>query len=72
MILFLTASSCSLLNQLVPPLENPEFDVLKPGEEVDIIKINKDGTTVVTAGFIVWVIKLKQEIERLRLKLGEE
>lgn len=71
-ILFLTASSCSLINQLVPPLETSEFDVLKPGEEVNIIKINEDGTVVVTAEFMVWIVKLKQEIERLRLKLGEE
>ena len=71
-ILFLTASSCSLIDQLVPPVERPEFDVLEPGEGVDIVKINEDGTVVVTADFIVWVVKLKQEIKRLRLKVGEE
>lgn len=71
-ILFLTASSCSLINQLVPPVERPEFDVLEPGPEVDIVKINEDGTIVVTADFMVWVVKLKHEIKRLREKIGEE
>ena len=71
-ILCLTVSSCSLIDQLLPPIERPEFNVLEPGEEVDIVKINEDGTVVVTADFIVWVVKLKQEIEWLRLKLGEE
>ncbi|GAG69721.1 unnamed protein product [marine sediment metagenome] len=71
-ILFLTANSCSLIDQLIPPIEKPEFDVLEPGADVDIVKINEDGTVVVTADFIAWVVKLKQEIERLRLKLGED
>ncbi|GAG89446.1 unnamed protein product [marine sediment metagenome] len=71
-ILFLTASSCSLIDRLILPVERPEFDVLEPKEGIDIVKINEDGTVVVTADFIVWVVKLKQEIERLREKLGEE
>lgn len=65
-ILFLTASNCSLINKLAPIVEESVIDVLKPDEEINILKINEDGTVLVTAEFMEWVIKLKQEILRLR------
>ena len=72
--LCLTVSSCSFIKPLLetPEMGIPLSDVLRPGVEIDVLKINEDGTVVVTAEFMVWVIELKQEIERLRLKLGEE
>lgn len=68
-ILFLGANSCSILR---PSVEMPVYDVLKPGPDVDIIKINDDETVLVTGEFIVWVKMLRQEIERLREKVGED
>ena len=67
-ILCLVANSCNLLK---PPVEMPVYDVLKPGTEVDILKINEDGTVLVTGEFMEWVVMLKQEIRRLREKSGE-
>jgi len=73
-ILCLTVNSCSFIKPLleIPEMGIPLFDVLKPGVEVDILKINEDGTVVVTAEFMVWVVELKQEIQRLRDKVEEE
>lgn len=65
----MAASSCWLVK---PSVEMPVYDVLKPGLEVDILKINEDGTVLVTGEFIVWVKMLRQEIERLRDKVGED
>lgn len=49
----------------------PEKDVLKPGPEVQILKINLDETVLVNGEFMVWVKELRQEIKRLRSKAGE-
>lgn len=49
----------------------PGHDVLKPGPEVQILKINLDGTVLVSGEFMVWVKELRQEINRLRSKAGE-
>lgn len=49
----------------------PVFDVLLPSPEVEILKINIDGTVLVSAEFMTWVQALKQEIKRLREKTGE-
>ena len=70
----MTVSSCSLVKPFIkiPVLEMPAYDVLKPGAEVDILTINEDGTVLVTGEFMVWVTMLKQEIERLRDKVGED
>ena len=50
----------------------PVYDVLKPGVEVDILAIYEDGTVLVTTEFMTWVKMLRQEIERLRDKVGED
>ena len=55
-----------------PGVEVPVYDVLKPSSEVDILKINDDGTVLVTSEFIVWNKMLQQEIKRLRDKVGED
>ena len=68
-ILFLTANSCWLIKSSIGL---PAYDVMKPGPEVGIIAINKDSTVVVTSEFMVWVTMLKQEVERLRAKIGED
>lgn len=66
--LAIDASSCYLLKPIQPM---PVYDVLKPSLEVDILKVNDDGTVVVSGEFIVWVKMLEHEIKRLREKTGE-
>ena len=71
-ILFLaliTISNCTLFTS--PPALMPGHDVLKPGPEVQILKINLDGSILVSEDFMVWVKELRQEIRRLRSKVGE-
>lgn len=68
LVLITATNSCNLFT--IPALM-PAKDVLEPGPDVRIIKINIDETVLVSGEFIVWVIELKQEIRRLRSKAGE-
>ena len=68
LVLITATNSCNLLT---PPSLMPSHDVLKPGPEVKIIKINLDETVLVSGEFMVWVMELKQEVKRLREKTGE-
>ena len=64
-----TTNGCDLFRS--PPALMPAHDVLKPGPDVQILKINLDGTILVSGEFMVWVKELRQEISRLRGKVGE-
>ena len=68
LVLITATNSCNLFT--IPALM-PSHDVLKPGPEVQILKINLDETVLVSGEFMVWVKELRQEVKRLREKTGE-
>ncbi|MBA7712435.1 hypothetical protein ES703_121409 [subsurface metagenome] len=83
----MTQTMNSPLTMTSPSLPQPDYDVLRPGPEVQIIGFTvagqkmtieegetgetREGDVIVTGEFMVWVEMLQQEITRLRNKTSE-
>lgn len=52
----------------------PSYDVLNPGPEVrkNPLGFTEDGNVIVNEAFMIWVYELKEEVKRLRKKLGNK